>query len=420
MKYIKYFNRINFFIWTAVSIILLCSVLPDTAEADSQFKPAVNYIAGDKPISVAMADLDRDSNLDLAVANQKSGDVSILMGNGDGTFQDALNFLVPGDHLQGGLEQDWLSSLAIEDLNGDGKLDLAISRAWVGKYCEFDGIYMLLGNGDGTFQEGVKIIDTEGCIPSLAIEDLNSDGDMDLVAVDIYYYYGGEGDYSSIFVKLGNGNGTFQEAVQVDPYFSDPEHFYYSVVIADFNGDNKHDLATDNVSVLLGNGDGTFQEALTFPASGNAIAVGDLNGDDKPDLATSGVSVLLGNGDGTFQEALTFPASGSAIAVGDLNGDGKMDLVTANSVNDTVSVWSGNGDGTFQDAVNYSTGDQPHFIAIGDLNRDGASDLVVATGSNVSVFINIQDKSGNGGSDRSVDSSSGGSGGCFVGSIMEP
>ena len=161
----------------------------------------------------------------------------------------------------------------------------------------------------------------------------------------------------------------------------------YSVATGDFNGDGKLDLVVANnvstVSVFLGNGDGTFQPAVNYAAgsSPKAVAVGDFNGDGKLDLAvanafSNNVSILFGNGDGTFQPAVNYsvPCCPSSVALGDFNGDGKLDLVvTTNS----ASVLLGNGDGTFQPALNYAAGSSPATVAVGDFNGDGKLDLAV-------------------------------------------
>src|SRR6266567_1020166 len=180
-----------------------------------------------------------------------------------------------------------------------------------------------------------------------------------------------------------------------------------NIVVGDFNGDGKPDLAVANfgdwnVYVLLGNGDGTFQVARSVYFNGGGarfwyIAEGDFNGDGKLDLAVTdysnnNVSVLLGNGDGTFQAPRTFPVGihPAQVAVGDFNGDGKPDLVASNFDSNSISVLLGNGDGTFQAAQNYLVDSAPVFVAVGDLNGDGKPDLAVADlhTFNISVLIN--------------------------------
>jgi hypothetical protein len=261
-------------------------------------------------------------------------------------------------------------------------------------------VTVLLGNGDGTFQAPIN--SDAGTDPSIKVAvmwvaagDFNRDGKLDLVVANKGTLANNFTD-SSVLVLLGNGDGTFQAAVEYGPVVNP-----YCVAVGDFNGDGNLDLATANagsfhdgagVSVLLGNGDGTFQSAVIYDAGVSClwVAVGDFNGDGKPDLAVLGENeeVLLGNGDGTFQTAIQFDAAGvtpNLVVVGDFNGDGKLDLAVANAANGdspsgTIAVLLGNGDGTLQTAVTYALGTNadPECVAVGDFNGDGKPDLAVA------------------------------------------
>src|SRR6266568_3265685 len=230
---------------------------------------------------------------------------------------------------------------------------------------------------------------------NIVVGDFNGDGKPDLAVANF-------GDWN-VYVLLGNGDGTFQVARSV--YFNGGGARFWYIAEGDFNGDGKLDLAVtdysnNNVSVLLGNGDGTFQAPRTFPVGNGpaGVAVADLNGDGKPDLVVANfddntLSVLLGNGDGTFRAAQTFGGVGpkpQTVAVGDFNGDGKPDLVAPNYGSNSISVLLGNGDGTFQAAQNYLVDSAPVFVAVGDLNGDGKPDLAVADlhTFNISVLIN--------------------------------
>ena len=351
------------------------------------FSPAVSYAAGSFGYAVAVGDFNGDGKPDLAVATSNGNNasstvsVSILLGNGDGTFQASRNFTAGAG---GG------GSLVVGDFNGDGKVDLAVLAR--------NGVSVLLGNGDGTFQAPRNF--ATGFTPdALAVGDFNGDGKPDLVTAN--------SSSNNVSVLLGNGDGTFQTAVSY-AVGATPQ----SVVVGDFNGDGKPDLAVADrgdslgrsagVSVLLGNGDGTFQAAQNFAAGFYPISVGvgDFNGDGKPDLAVANfppdfvdgtVSVLLGNGDGTFQAAQNFAVRVLCrfVAVGDFNGDGKPDLAVANLVSNTVSVLPGNGDGTFQPPQNFGVGSLPISVGVGDFNGDGRSDLAVANfDGTVSVLMN--------------------------------
>ncbi|MBK8293599.1 MAG: VCBS repeat-containing protein [Solirubrobacterales bacterium] len=341
------------------------------------FGAATNFATGTTPVSVATGDLNGDSKPDLAVANYSSDNVSVLLGNGDGTFGAATNFAVGAGPY----------SVAIGDLNGDSKPDLAVANFGVGN------VSVLLGNGDGTFGAATNF--TAGTNPySIAISDLNGDSKPDLAVGNV--------SSDNVSVLLGNGNGTFGTATNFAAGTTP-----ISIAIGDLNGDSKPDLAvsnvsSDDVSVLLGNGDGTFGAASNITAGNGpfSVAIGDLDGDSKPDLAVANfssgnISILLGNGDGTFGAATNFTVGAGpySVAIGDLDGDSKPDLAVANYGSSNASVLLGNGDGTFGAATNFATGANPYSVRILDLNADGKPDLAIAnSGSgNVSVLLNTSD-----------------------------
>ena len=341
------------------------------------------YATGQGPTWVAAGDFNGDKNLDLAVSNGTDNTVSVLLGNGDGTFQGHVDY--PADTS--------LSAVAVGDFNGDGKQDLVVASS-------SDGL--LLGNGDGTFQAIVPLFTRAVQSYAVAVGDVNGDGKPDLVFVSSAY--GNQ-------VLFGNGDSTFLAG----PDVSEWSDFYpCCVVLGDFNGDSKLDVVLSSANhgsgwaiPLPGDGAGNFQfSADAFYAIGDAeagsgVVLSDFNGDGKPDIATgsgfySGVGLLLGNGDGTFQSATEFTTgSGVATAVGvaDFNADGKPDLVVVNgnslgiNGSNTVSILLGNGDGTFQTHVDYPTGQAPTSVAIGDFNGDGKLDLAVANQDDNTVSI---------------------------------
>jgi hypothetical protein len=365
---------------TGVSVLL--------GNGDGTFQAPRNFDVGSGLLSVAVADVNGDGKPDLIVGD--SVGESVLLGNGDGTFQKPLTFTI-GNGITGGV--------AVVDVNGDGKPDLVTANSGKGT------VSVLLGNGDGTFQTPPPPLGfSVGIDPTLvALADVNGDGIPDIVTANA--------DDNTVSVLLGNGDGTFQNQ-QTFPVGPQPA----SVAVADVNGDGKLDIVTANyldntVSVLLGNGDGTFQKPKTFPVDGRpvSVVVADVNGDGKPDIITANfdsgtVSVLLGNGDGTFQPAKSFPVGDEPwmVTVADVNGDGKPDIVTANrpyfsSVsgaligNNSVGVLLGNGDGTFGSSQTFQVGPFPLSVAVADVNGDGKPDIVTANqhydGNKVSVLL---------------------------------
>jgi hypothetical protein len=334
---------------------------------------------GQTAVFVAIADLNGDGKLDLAVAECGSNVVTILLGKGDGSFQAGASYPV-------GMCP---ASVASGDFNRDGKLDLAVTNI------DSNDISVLLGNGTGTFQAPVSYAVPEGPI-SVTVGDFNGDGKLDLAAA--LNKFNGTATGTKVSVLLGNGDGTFQGAVSY-PTGTAPS----SVAVGDFNHDGKLDLAvsnssSDDVSVLLGNGDGTFQPAVNYAtASGpSSVAIGDFNHDGNLDLAVSSgaagaVSVLLSNGDGTFQPHVDYHIGGfpTSIAVADLNGDNKQDLAVGDFQR-FVQVLLGKGDGTFQAPVGYSIPGSPSSVAIGDFNRDGGVDIAVPDYANGAATVLMQ------------------------------
>jgi len=336
-----------------------------TVQIASQLTYAVNW-----PQSMVASDLNGDGIPDLAVANY-SGSVSVLLGNGDGTFHAQVTYAA-------GLGYN-AHQLAIADFNGDGKSDLVVT--------ETGGIGILLGNGNGTFQPQVTIA-TISTPWSIAAQDLNADGKTDIVVSN-----------SSVGgVMLGNGNGTFQAVTTFDS-----GTFPRAIAIADLSGDGKPDLVLSNdspntVSVLLGNGNGTFAPRTTLATGFNpqGVTLSDVNADGKVDIVVanrggSTAGVFLGNGNGTFQAQATYATTDSPeeVAVADMNGDGIPDLVADGFTYGVLSVMLGNGNGTFKPQQTLTIAYDPYPMLLADVNGDGAIDVVAGSViGNVDVILN--------------------------------
>ncbi len=309
--------------------------------AFGQIETRANVPVFSSPYSIAVGDFNRDGIRDLAVVAFSSGRVAVLLGNGDGTFRKATYY----DAVA--------SSVAAADFRNNGILDLALTDNLS------NSVQIMLGNGDGTFQPS-KFYPTPNFPNVIAVGDFNGDHTPDVVTIDE------SGFCPCISVLLGNGDGTFQEP----PITTVPPVAAVAIGIGDFNHDGMLDVVTigesragSQAGILLGNGDGTFTpgKSYTIGDGPQSVAVADLNGDGNLDLAiadalSGSIDILLGNGDGTFRQGAIIPtlAFPGAIQKGDFNGDGKVDLVVATGLNTTVvSVFLGNGDGTFQAAENF-------------------------------------------------------------------
>src|SRR5262249_52639913 len=270
---------------------------------------------------------------------------SVLLGNGDGTFQNAVTYPV-----------DSLADLfiAVGDVNGDGQPDIVT----VGS-----NVSVLLGNGDGTFENAIttRLNSTISDLHGIALGDLTGTGRLDIVTAS-----------QGIGVLRGNGDGTFRLPYFLSGGHDDPR----GLVLADLRGTGILDLATVNfftqcdpktgecqdygsVSVRFGTGDGFFVPGGFYNIGGatSTIAIGSFNGDGIPDLVTGNgfsLSVLLGNGDGTFQRPISSPLPGgpaTSLVVADFNKDGIADVAAAHPFSNTVTVSLGHGDGTFGDPL---------------------------------------------------------------------
>jgi hypothetical protein len=346
------------------------------------------------PGAVAIGDLNGDRRADLAVASTNSdtdtSSVSVLLGRGGGSFRAASRYRT-------GVVAD---AIAIGDLNGDGKPELAVAN-W-GK----DTVTVFVNRGGGRFAAGVEY--ATGRFPwDVAIRDLDGDGAAELVVASTTIHLGGAQSLVSVFAN--NGDGTFQDRVDYRP-----RRGSFAVAIGDLNRDRKPDLVSanrsDSISVFFNNGDGTFRSRVDARAGSGprSLAIGDLNGDRNPDVVTANtstaafsgdrdsVSVLRNRGDGSFRPKLDYRMHDDlgfdSVAIGDLNGDRKQDVAIGTDAT-TVSVLVNRGDGRFVRRIEYRIGPGGYgggtrSVAIGDLNRDGRLDIASVNLASVSVLLN--------------------------------
>lgn len=297
------------------------SAMVRLGNGDGTFGTLGGYPAGGDPGGVAVADLDGDGILDLAVPHftarpSQAVDVSVLIGRGDGAFAEPVPYAVG--------TRDFHDVVAA-DFNGDRRPDLAVATQL--------SVVVLLNNGTGTFGSKVEY-PAASTGRAVAVADFNGDGRLDLAATG----GGPPGGRGVVAILLGDGAGAFASAV---PY--EVGRFPYSIVAGDVNGDGTIDLATANnnsadMSILLGNGNGTFGASVEYDAGGlpTSLAGGDFNADGRLDFVISAgpnatVGLFTGRGDGTFADVVgTFTGGSAALASGDFDGDGRADVALAN------------------------------------------------------------------------------------------
>ncbi len=350
--------------------------------------------------SIAIADLNGDGHNDVVLCGSLTTGSSVVLSDGHG------GFLPPKRYAQPPFAGDPYSSLvAVADLHGDHKLDV-ITVSNVG-----GAVQVIRGNGDGTLQ-GAFAYDFNGStiVESQAVGDFNGDGKADIAVLDASGKLG---------VLLNTGNYGFSIISPVDYGFESG-----TLTAADVNNDGKADILVagqSHISVLLSKGDGTFQPPIiidiataSFPAHG--LIVADFNGDGKPDIAfssstpelTSGAGsvtfgILFGNGDGSFQTlqpqdnySLTSKISG-LLQAADLNGDHKQDIVAVGS--NFVAIYLNNGSGVFTTGNVYTLNDSafgPIAATIADLRGNGVNDIVIGVGNSNTPKMNVLKGNGDG------------------------
>jgi hypothetical protein len=355
---------------------------------DGTFQPPIEVVGNDTYGAfggIVAGDFNKDGSLDFAVlwlVGYGPVQLSVYLNDGVGHFTLNNNYII-------GVSPTRMSrSLATADLNSDGNLDL------IAPDLSNNTVAILYGNGNGTFQNAIEL-PLPYAPTGVAIGDFNKDKKPDIViasSTGCCPFAGG------ITVLLNNGNGTFQSPVS----YPDPAGVDNGLVaVADLNADGKLDVVESseggsNIAVFMGNGDGTFQTAATYPVPwASSIALGDLSGAKKPDIVAASypdgtVWVLLNKGTGIFQVSGVYSADSSSaamvnsmsIALADFNGDKKLDFVAGNPAGQFVTVGLGNGDGTFRDSPHYnqSPGVWSYGVATADFNKDGNLDLVQAGG----------------------------------------
>jgi Bacterial type II and III secretion system protein/FG-GAP-like repeat len=364
--------------------------------------PIVSYAVGNDPVSIVEADFHNalgSSSIDLAVANKTDGTISILQGNGDGTFNPQTVITLPTGFSP--------TALATTNFTSSGYQDLVVTGNVAGS--STGSVLILLGNGNGTFTETAQSPIAVGHDPVFVVtNDFNNDGFQDLAIAN-------QGD-SSISVFLGNGDGTFKTPAPPPillPAGSQPT----GLAAADVNGDGKADLidanqGTNTISVFFGNGDGTFQSPTNYP-TGNApvyVALGDFNNQGALDIAVANNGAPTSNNSGnsvtiyynqisttnvplgTFVAGPTrdFSAGNgpTSIAIADYNLDGLADLAITDETDNAVTILFNAGSESFTAApAELPVGTAPVSIVTADFNGDGRPDAAVADSGSAQATV---------------------------------
>jgi flagellin-like hook-associated protein FlgL len=348
------------------------------AAGTGTFDARSSFTSGTDPYYLATADLNRDGVKDIISADSGAASVSVLLGNGDASYQARRSFSTLGSNP---------TVVVAADFTGDGVADLASgtdSFAWMTIY---------KGNGDGTFLASTSFAFAANFKPvALAVGDFNGDSRSDLAAVDV-------SGTKTISVLFGNGDGSFSLSATYTVAGSDPR----GLAVADYNGDGIDDLAVtepgpNKVGIWLGRSDGTFTSGGTYAIGTypRAVSAADLNQDGQIDLVTADgddgkMSVLFGNGNGTFRARTSYAAGTNTrwVQLGDFNSDGAADIVATDTGGNAISLLLNNGDGSFASRRTFAVGQTPYAVTVADMNNDGVPDVLTPdqTDGKVSVLL---------------------------------
>ncbi len=350
-----------------------------------------HFAVGRAPGSVLVEDFNGDGRLDLVVANEKGGSVSVLLDDGKGGFSTSR-----GSPFAAGPSPN---DLAGGDFNGDGRADLAIANH------ETQHLTVLLGDGRGAFAPAPSSPATVVVRPhvhSVAAGDFNGDGSLDLVT-DSWAE-------DRLVILFGDGKGRFATP---GTYVAVGKHPYQRVRVADLNGDGRTDIISpnlegDNVTILLSDGTGNFRQPAGSPVpcgdSPFNVAVGDVNADGKPDLAIvnspsstsdrsgqDGLTILIGDGLGTFTKMAGSPFVTGKFpnipAIGDVNGDGVADVAVSNPDGDKILVFAMSRTGAIASRAEVSVPGHPKGLVLRDLDGDQKAEIVTTNNSSDSVTV---------------------------------
>lgn len=377
---------------------------PPNNNDDQLFAAKTYYTVGASPTVATIQDVNDDGTPDIITANRSSNNVSVLPGNGDGTFAPPKDYPVA----------DQPTSVAVGDVNGDGKNDIVTASPSGDTNPSSGRVSVLLGDGSGNFGTQTNYAVGYGAV-SVAVEDLNKDGKNDLVTANTYN--------NNISVLLRNSSGSFSRTdIPLNSANFGPESISLKdldkdgnldIITASPSGTNSN----GSVSVLLGNSNGTFATQTNYAVGYGAksVAVGELNKDGRNDIVTASrgsgngsiASVLLGNSNGSFAAATNYPLrsniSPESVAIGDLDLDDDLDVIVSGSGYGSESIMLNNGSGMLSSPTDNAGYSYSSSLVLEDLDLDGDLDLVLSGYNGVSVSLNntVRNEQGGGTGKRS-------------------
>lgn len=345
---------------------------------DGAFMVDAEYPLDARPFSGASIDLDNDGDVDIVTGNYNGQSISIYLNNGDGSFAPKIE-----------QDVDYPYSLATANFNGDNWPDLVIGNFGWGQ----PRLFILLGNGDGTFENQSPIFLADRPY-TVEAADLDGDGDDDVLTVGL--------ESNSIVVFYNLGDGAFADSVHI-VIGTGPS----SVITNDIDNDNDLDIivsVTDsegvgNLAILTNDGSGVFGGISYYAVHDNpySIVAADLNGDQYEDLAVGSlggqeISVLLNQGNGQFHAAIQYGVGlrPRHVCASDLDGDGDIDITTANVFSNGITVLRNSGSGIFAQGTPYNAGTSPYWVSSVDFDNDGDLELAVVNSWSNTLTIHKQ------------------------------
>lgn len=355
------------------------------------FAPKMDITSGAFPVEIAAGDFDGDGKVDLVSANFDDASLSVFRNTSTGpntiTFAAKLD-LGPGPTPDG---------IAVDDLDGDGKLDLVITSSSI-------AVFLNTSSGPGTISFAARVNFTSASDPgSVAVDDMDKDGKPDLIVAN----YGSGVNTISVFRNSTTGPGTVNFDPKID--FAAPTR-PSSVSTGDLDGDDKPDIAvvcqnSGTLSIFRntssGSGNISYASKADFTTNANPyyVSIGDLDDDGKPEVVVANGTVSVfrntSSGPGNISHALkqdfTVGSIPFSVFIGDLDGDGKPDLAATNTSSGNISLLrntSGPGNISYASAVNFPTASNSHSGTIADFDGDGKFDIAVTSFFGVHVLRN--------------------------------